>query len=184
MVFIIAYVCLGIVVILGIFAECSRVFSCLTWIVAGVAALAVCGAAAMSTAMAAVVVGAVEATAKWYGVTASINTSFLALVWLAAACSIAAAFFWLFTICCCPPDHHRSSRRGRTRHLDDPSAEKLVPLGSYQPLHEPEGQQTGFVQNTGYPAYGGGYAQQYTPHYQSPAPRSDLAYEPYSHANV
>lgn len=165
-VFVIAYVALGVELLLGIFANCSRIFSCVTWLVAMVATSAVCASAALSTATAVVVVGAVEGTAKFYGVDASFNTRFLVAVWLAAAFALAAGLFWLFTICCCKPDH--SSRRGK-------DSEKFLPSsnGSYQRLSGPQG---------GYPAPAG-YHAGYPQPYASPQHHAG-AYEPYSHARV
>lgn len=174
-VFIIAYVALGISLFLGIFANCSRAFSCCTFIVAALAAVAVCAAAALATAMASVVVGAVEGTAKMYGVTGSINTRFLAAVWIGAAFAIAAAFFWMFTICCCAPDHGSSRGKtrgfGRNKHADD--AEKLPMSGAYAPLSEPH---RGYGENTGY--NNGAYSQ--SPAYGNPR-TGHMAYEPYQH---
>ncbi|KAJ0115806.1 hypothetical protein N8I77_012868 [Diaporthe amygdali] len=184
-VFIIAYVALGISLVLGIFANCSRAFSCCTFITSAFAAVAVCAAAALATAMASVVVGVVEGTAKVYGVTGSINTNFLAAVWIGAAFAIAAAFFWMFTICCCAPDHNRSRGKtggfGRKKHLDD--TEKLPMSGAYAPIGESHHNNTyGAGHETGYTntAYGGGYGQ--APSYGNPRTgRNDLAYEPYQH---
>jgi hypothetical protein len=172
-VFIIAVIALGIELIVGLFTSCSRIVSCITYLIAGVATVAVCTFASLATAMAVVVVGAVEASAKFYGVKADMNTKYLATVWIAAAFAIAAGFFWLFTICCCKPDH--SSRSSRKRHSDD-AGEKLMPVGAYQPIHEDHGYNGGYNNRHSAPQYG--YAPQ--PH----APRRDLAYEPYSHANV
>jgi len=165
-VFIIAYVCLGVELFFGIFANCSRAWSCVTWLVAGIAATAVCAAATLATVMAATVVGTVEATAKLYGVKASFNTRFLATVWIAAAFALASGFFWIFTICCCKPEHRQK------RHHGDGS-EKLIPTGAYAPLHEPENR--GFYNTHNAPQYG-------APRYPSGG-RSDLAYEPYSHSH-
>ncbi|KAH8905947.1 integral membrane protein [Coniochaeta sp. PMI_546] len=173
-VFIIAVVGLGIELFFGIFANCSRAFSCLTFIVAGVATVAVCGFAALATAMSVVVVGAVEASAKFYGVRADFNTKYLAAVWIAAAFAIAAGFFWMFTVCCCKPDHS-SRRSGRKRHLDE-SGEKLIPVGAYQPITDEHGYNGGYNNGHSNPQYG------YAP--QPRAARRDLAYEPYSHSNV
>jgi len=164
-VFIIACVALGVELVFGLLANCSRVFSCITWIVATFAAVAVCTAAGLATATAVVVVGAVEASAEIYGVTGSFNNRFLAAVWLAAAFALGAAFFWLFTICCCAPD--RSSGKRSSRHADE--GEKLMQQGPYQPIPSP-----------GFPATSPGYA----PQSYGGAPRRDLAYEPYSHARV
>ena len=182
-VFIIAYVALGVELFFGLCTSCSRAVSCLTWLVGTLAAVAVGGAAAMSTGIAAAVTGAVDGSAERFGVKASINTGFLAAVWIAVAFAVAAALFWIFTICCCAPDHSsRSSRRSNKRFLDN-EGEKLMPVGAYQPLHEP--QQSGYA-----PQQGGFAAPQtygYAPQYGNArfgAPRSESAYEPYSHANV
>ncbi|KAL1862790.1 hypothetical protein VTK73DRAFT_6607 [Phialemonium thermophilum] len=170
-VFIIALVSLAVELFFGIFSTCSRACSCLAFIVSAVATLAVCAAAAMSTAVSAIVVGAIEASAKKYGVTADMNVKYLAAVWIGAAFSIAAGCFWLFTICCCAPDHY--SRKG-VRHRDSTEGEKLIAPSSYQPIHE----DPGFGYNR--PVSGPQYGYPTGPH----QPRRDLAYEPYSHANV
>lgn len=175
-VFIIALVSLGLEVFFGIFANCSRAFSCVTFLVASVATVAVCGFAALATAMSVVVVGAVEASAKFYGVKADFNTKYLAAVWIAAAFASAAGFFWMFTVCCCKPDHS-SRRSGRNRHHDE-AGEKLMPVGAYQPITDDHGYHGGHNNNNrqSNPQYG------YAP--QQHAARRDLAYEPYSHSNV
>lgn len=175
-VFVIAYVALGVELLFGLFANCSRAFSCVTFLVAGIATVAVGAAAALATATSVVVVGAVEASAKLYGVDAHFNTRFLATVWLGVAFALAAGLFWMFTICCCAPDHHRSSRSGRSRHAD---GEKFMggAVGgggapNYQRLSDPHG-------------YNAGYAQQYPRQsYGAPQPQHAGAYEPYSHARV
>lgn len=175
-VFIIALVALAVELFFGLFANCSRAFSCLTWLIALVAAVAVGAAAGLATATSVVVVGAIEGVANDYGVHANFNTRFLASVWLGAAFAIAAALFWLFTICCCAPDHSsRKSGGGSTRHLDE--SEKFIGGGSshgsaYHRLSEPGGYQSG-------------YAQQYPRQsYGAPQPQHAGAYEPYSHARV
>ncbi|KAK0618074.1 SUR7/PalI family-domain-containing protein [Bombardia bombarda] len=167
-VFIIAYVALGVELFFGLFANCSRAFSCITFIIALVATVAVCGAAALATAMSVVVVGAVESSAKVYGVSANFNTRFLAAVWIGAAFAVAAGFFWMFTVCCCAPDRsNRGSRKNR-----DSASEKLM-HGPYQPINQP----------TDYAP--GGYAPQgQYPQQSYGAPRRDIAYEPYKHSNV
>lgn len=177
-VFIIAYIGLGAELLFGIFANCSRAFSCVTFIVATIATVAVCAAAALATAMAAVVVGVVEGTGKLYGVKGSINTNFLAAVWIGAAFAIAAELFWMFTICCCKPDHNSSRGRafGRNKTVADPQGEKMLPIGAYQPLHEPEHayghQDTSYGNHQAYNAGAPQYPQ---------TGRNDMAYEPYSH---
>lgn len=178
--FIVALCVLGLELLLGIFASCTRVISCLVWLI-GLAAIVLCVVAAgLATAMGAVVVGAVEATAEQYGVRGSINTNFLVCIWIGAAFAIAASLFWLFTICCCKPEHGRN----KNKHLDD--NEKLMPTGGYYPVGG-----TGMNDhevNTGHGGYHNqfqpGYGQEYShaPSYYS-AGRSDAGYEPYSHRN-
>lgn len=164
--FVIAYVALAVELFFGIFANCSRAFSCITFIIAAVATVAVCSAAALATATSVVVVGAVEGTARFYGVGGSFNTRYLAAVWIAAAFAIGAGFFWLFTICCCKPDH--KSRRGRSGG----DGEKLM-QGPYQPI----GDQNGY-QGSRFSQPYAGQPQSYGP------PQRDVAYEPYSHARA
>lgn len=169
-VFIAAFVGLAVQIILGIFANCSRVMSCCTWIVSGIATAITFAAALMVTIMAATVVGAIKSTAKFYGAKASLNNRFLGVIWIAVALAIGASLFWVFTICCCKPE--KRSSRNKNRQSD---GEKLIPKGGsgYAPIgndHE----------------NGGGYYNhnQSTSQYGAPrsgAPRSDLAYEPYSH---
>jgi hypothetical protein len=161
-VFIIALLSLAIELFFGIFASCSRVLSCLTWLIAGVATLAVIGAASMATAMSVVVVGTVEGTAKFYGVQSEFNTRYLATVWISVAFAIAAGFFWFFTICCCKPDHSRKNRNSHEK--------AFPPTGSYQPINEHHGYP--------HPAAGPQYG------YGAPAPSRVGAYEPYSHGRV
>jgi hypothetical protein len=166
-VFIIAYVALAVEIFFGIFANCSRAFSCVTFIVAGVATTAVCAAAALATATSVIVVGVVESTARFYGVGGSFNKKFLAAVWISAAFAIGAGFFWLFTICCCKPDHSRRRRSGG-------EAEKLM-HGPYQPIGDQHAYKgSSFSQPSGY----AGAPQSYGP------PQRDVAYEPYSHARA
>ncbi|KAK4128883.1 hypothetical protein N657DRAFT_564143 [Parathielavia appendiculata] len=167
-VFVIAYVALGIELFFGLFANCSRAFSCVTWLISAVATVATSGAAGLATATATVVVGAVKASAEIYGVQAKLNSRYLATVWLAVAFAWGAGLFWMFTICCCKPDH--SSRR--SRHAD---SEKLIPSSGpgYQRLSEPNG----------YHGAGAAYAQQYPRQSYGPVQHAG-AYEPYSHARV
>ncbi|KAH7368563.1 SUR7 protein [Plectosphaerella cucumerina] len=171
--YIIAFVSLALAVITGIFANCTRVMSCVTYIVATIAAAVVIAAAALSTVTSTVVVGSLEASAKMYGVRSNFNTTFLALVWASAAFALGAAFFWLFTICCCAPSHN--SRKSRNR--DSTDGEKLLPItgnkaAAYQPLGSPAHQ--GFYDAQSNNQYG-------APRHASGGARADMAYEPYSH---
>lgn len=172
-VFIIAFIALGVELLFGIFANCTRVFSCITALVAAFATVAVCSAAALATATSAIVVGAVEASAKFYGVSASLNTRFLATVWIAAAFAIAAGFFWMFTCCCCAPDH--SSRR---RSYRDSSHEKLIPGGASGPYQPVPGGNTAYA-GASYP---GAATQPQSYGYATPA--HDARYEPYAQTRV
>lgn len=184
--FIVALAVLGLELFLGIFASCTRVISCLVWLI-GIAAIILCVVAAgLATAMGAVVVGAVEATAKQYGVRGSINTQFLIAIWLGAAFAIAASLFWLFTICCCKPEHGRN----KNKHSDD--NEKLMPTGGYYPVggtgmndHEMSsgtGAGAGGYHNQFQPGYGQEYSHAPS-YYSGTAGRSEAGYEPYSHRN-
>lgn len=170
-----SFIALAVQVLLGLFANCSTIASCCTWIVSGVTAALVCGAAGLATAMAAVVTGAVEASAKVYGVRGKIDTKFLSIVWIAAAFAIGACVFWIFTICCCKPEKRTRISNKKNRNSD---GEKLLPTGAYAPLgtdhHEmsPAG---------GYYNHNQAQSQHGAPRYPSGVARSDLAYEPYSH---
>ncbi|KAL2200028.1 SUR7/PalI family-domain-containing protein [Corynascus similis CBS 632.67] len=160
-VFIIAYVALGLELVFGLFANCSRAFSCVTWLIAAIATVATGAAAGLATAISSIVVGAVKASPDLYGIDADLNTRFLAAAWLGVAFALAAGLFWMFTICCCKPDHSSS----RSRYADE--SEKFIPRGpGYQRLSEPGG-------------YPGGYARPY-----AGAAQHGGAYEPYSHARV
>ena len=109
------------------------------------------------------VVGLVEGTAKVYGGKANLNSSFLAAAWISVAFSIAAGVFWLATVCCCKPEERRSKRQS--------DAEKLVSNNSsYAPI---QGANGGYYNNAN-TSYG-------APQYHQGG-RSDMAYEPYSHA--
>ncbi|OAA54986.1 integral membrane protein [Niveomyces insectorum RCEF 264] len=180
-VFLIAFGALALEILIGLFTSCSRGVACLTFLVAGLAVVAVVAAAGLATATALVVVGALDTAAKKYGVSAHVDGGFLAAVWIAAAAAVAASFFWMFTVCCCSPDsRHRRDRSGpgpAPRHLDH-SDKAYGPTGQYQPLSDPAmsgGAGGGF--------YGGNSGNTaYAPQYG--APRTDLAYEPYSHTRV
>ncbi|KIE01272.1 SUR7 protein, partial [Metarhizium majus ARSEF 297] len=179
--FIVALLALGIQLAVGIFAMCSRVASCLTWLVSGLTSILVGVAAGLSTATASIVVGAIKGSNKLYGIKADIGTRFLATVWIATAFALGAGFFWIFTICCCKPEQRR---RGGKRNLDSDD-EKLIPNGgAYRPLsHNYE--MTSGHNNGGYynpnqnQQFNGGYSS--GPRHPSGHGRTDLAYEPYSH---
>ncbi|KFH43476.1 hypothetical protein ACRE_057470 [Hapsidospora chrysogenum ATCC 11550] len=171
--FITALAVLGLELFIGIFSNCTRIISCLTWLI-GLAAIILClVAAGLATAMGAVIVGAVEATASEYGVKGHLNTRFLATIWIGAGFAVAASLFWLFTICCCKPEH-------RKRDGGDDN-EKLIPKSGYYPIgggvNDHEMRSTAY-HNQFQPTYGQDYSHAPTSHSGG---RSDAAYEPYSH---
>lgn len=135
--FIIAFVSLGLTLVFGIFATCSRAISCCAWLIAGFSVIAVGAAAGLATGMAAVVVGLAEGSAKAYGVTGAFNTRFLATIWLSFAFILVATIFWLASVCCCSPDR-RSARSvgGRRRGGKDYESSVMTPAGAYAPLQD------------------------------------------------
>jgi hypothetical protein len=152
----IAAVCLlGLEFFFSFFTGFSRLWSCLTYITAGIATSAVAGTAILCTVIVALVVGSLQASARPYGVGSSINTTFLALVWGSVALCIVGGLFWCLTICCCPPDHYSRRRR----FVDDKDYYRRS--SAYQPL-----------------------AGQSQPAFANPAQQSyqtGVGYEPYSH---
>lgn len=163
-VYIFAIIATAVELVVGIFGFCSRVGSCITYLVSGIATTGLIVATAMATAVSGIAVGAVKSVAKSYGVQARINTSFLATAWLAVAFSIAAGLFWLFSMCCCASDHKSKNRNSHADH------EKLVPTGNYHHIENPQQVHSGhYGAPSGAPMYGG---------------RGNGAYEPYSHTNI
>ena len=177
-VYLIALVTCVVELVFGLFAICSRAGSCCTFIISGLSTVSIIAASILATVQSAVVTGAVDSTAKAYGVKASINTSFLATTWMAAAFSIAGGLFWMFTICCCAADHHSkksSSLFGRSRGGDD--NEKLIPTGAYQRVNDPNEYHSGYAGQT-QGVYNG--QQQFGAPSQNVKPmRGNGAYEPY-----
>lgn len=174
-VYIIALITCVLELVLGLFAICSRAGSCVTWVISGLSTTTIIAASIMATAQSSIVVAALKSVAKSYGVKSSLNTSFLAVTWLAVAFSIASGLFWMFTICCCASDH-KSSKGGnrRSRGVDD--NEKLIPTGHYAPLHDPNTAYMGGAQQTGV------YNAPQNP-YHKPT-HAGNAYEPYSHTAI
>jgi hypothetical protein len=175
-VYLIALLTCVLELVVGIFGFCSRAASCVTYIVSGLSTISIIIASVMSTVLGAITVGSIDSTAKAYGVKASLNTSFLAITWLAAAFSIGGGLFWMFTICCCAADHHSKSPKNR-RSRGGEDAEKLIPSGAYQRVDDTHynGQQTGVYHNQGAFAVP-------TPNVKPT--HNNGAYEPYSHAAI
>jgi len=168
---------------LGLFGFCSRAGSCLTFIISGVSTLTIIIASIMATVQSSLVIAAVKASARSYGVKGSINTSYLATTWLAAAFSVGAGMFWMLTICCCAADHSGNSKR-KSRGADD--HEKLIPTGAYQRVDDNNhfnqgyaGQQHGIYNPQQSTEYG------VPMHNVKPMARGgNGAYEPYSHTAI
>ncbi|KAI1431777.1 SUR7 protein [Xylaria sp. CBS 124048] len=175
-VFIIALIALVLELITGLFSLGSRGVSCLTWFISGLATTAVVATAVLLTVTGSIVIGVIEAAAHKFDIKTSLNTTFLAVLWLSAGLAIFGGFMWLLSACCCKPE----SRSNKRSSLGD--KEKLIPGGSYAPLGEhstyaPLEHNPSQGYNGGYNAYGFGGPQR-------GGARSDLAYEPYSHSHV
>ena len=169
--FMVAIVAHAATLLVGIGACFSRIGSCVTWVVSSVALAALIGFAALTTITASVVVGTLKAAAEPFGVKASVNTAWLAVIWIGVAAGVASGLFWLITMCCC-----KGSIRGGGKRDSHGDSEKLMgSMGGargYQPLHDPHQppQQSGIYNQ-----------QQYAiPMSNMKASRGN-AYEPYSH---
>lgn len=174
-VYVIACITTALTILVGIAGFFSRIGSCFTWMISGLSCFAIIGFATLATVTSSVVVGALTASVKNYGVKSSVNTSWLAVIWIGAAASIASGLFWLFSICCC------ANARKDNRHSRAGDSEKLLGTGTrgYQPVQDPYqnepymGQQSGVYNQ-----------QQYAiPMHDVKADRAQ-AYEPYSHHAV
>lgn len=177
-VYIIAFFACVAELFLGLFGFCSRVGSCLTFIISGISTLTIILASVMASISSSLVVAAIKSTARSYNVKGSLNTSFLATTWLAAAFSLGAGLFWMFTICCCASEHKSSKRNSRN------DQEKLIPTGAYQRV-EDTGYHNGFAgQQQG--VYNGQSQEYGVPmHNVKPVARGgNGAYEPYTHAAI
>ncbi|KAF4969343.1 hypothetical protein FSARC_3418 [Fusarium sarcochroum] len=117
-VFILSFILLPAELVFGNFANTSRRLSCLTWIVADLAAVLVLASAILSSALASIFLAVIKGTAELHGIKAETNGRFLAVVWIAASLAIGAGFFWAFTICCCKPDYH-DRYRGSQHHYTE-----------------------------------------------------------------
>ncbi|KFY08277.1 hypothetical protein V492_06375 [Pseudogymnoascus sp. VKM F-4246] len=174
-VYIIACVTTGLTLLVGIASFFSRIGSCFTWLISGLSCFSIIGFATLATVTSSVVVGALNATVKHYGVNSSLNTSWLAAAWIGAAASVASGLFWLFSICCC------ANARKDKRHSRADDSEKLLGTGSrgYQPVQDPYQNEPYMGQQSGI------YNQQQhaVPMHNMKTDRAQ-AYEPYSHHAV
>jgi len=179
--FIVALMVLGLELFLGIFASCTRIISCLVWLIGLAAIVLSIAAAGMATAMSAIVIGTIEASAEQYGVRGSINTQFLATIWIGCAFAVGASLFWLFTICCCKPDHKSRDTADDREKLMGNRASGYYPIGgTNQHANGDHEMTTGTYHNQFKPTYGQDYG--HAPAYSSSG-RSDAGYEPYAHRN-
>lgn len=167
--FIAALLALGVELLMGIFASCTRVMSCVTFVIAGAASTLSIIAAGMATGMALIIVGAVEGSDRLYGAKAKLNTSYLTLMWIGVAFALAAGLFWVFTICCCAPDHGRNRK---SKYYDGQQPMMGQSQRGYAPLGHDQEMSGGLYNNNQ------GYNNQYG---RSPGGHSDVAYEPYAH---
>jgi lysylphosphatidylglycerol synthetase-like protein (DUF2156 family) len=165
-VFTIAFGATVLELVMGLFAIFSRVGSCGASLVSGFQTLATIATAIMATVLASIVVAAIEASSKAYGVKASMSGSYLGITWLAVGFSLASGLFWVFTICCCAPDH--SSRRDK--HRSTAGEMPLQQHQGYQRVNDP------FAPTA--------YAGHQFPMTQMKGRQADPAYEPYSHGAV
>jgi hypothetical protein len=170
--FVFAFVALVLEMVVGIFSGCSRIVSCIVWIISGVATLLVLACLGVTAGTALAVVGAVKGTAEIYGAKASLHDIFFIILAFSAAFALAASLFWIFTVCCCKPGHRdkRKNRKSDSEKLLGGSNGKYAPIGSD---HE--------MTSGGFYNHNQSSSQYGAPRYPSGAARSDLAYEPYSH---
>ncbi|KAG5657876.1 hypothetical protein KAF25_007909 [Fusarium avenaceum] len=157
--YIVALLELAIQVALGIFAVCSRELTCWTWMISGLASAFVLASAILTTVMASISIGAVESTAKLYGVRGEINIVFLAIIWIGAILAIAANLLWILPTLCCKPKRRTSEDKG----LLDRSSQ----FGAYAPIDDGHEMQPTYYNHGGTPSL-------------STDTRADLAYEPYT----
>jgi len=160
--YIIAFVFTVLELVVGLFGFCSRAGSCVTYLISGLSTSFIIVASILATVGSAVVVAAVQTTARAYGAHADIQTGFLSVTWLAVAFSVGASLFWLFSVCCCKSEHRNGKRQ----------SEKFAP-GNYQQLQDPNTAYMGQTQ--------GVYNNQ--PH-KTQTPIRGGAYEPYNHSAV
>jgi hypothetical protein len=170
-VYIIAIMASAFTLFLGIAAIFSKIASCITYIVSGIASTSLVIASSMATAESAIVIGAVKTVRKEYHINGHINTSWLAVTWIAVLFSFGAGIFWLASICCCSASSGKSSRRSRGG-----DQEKLIPTGAYQRVDDPHHFNAG--------AGGGAFSHGAGAVPMKPMNRGNGAYEPYSHQAI
>lgn len=97
-VLIVCLVALAASFLLGIVSGFTRRWTGIL-ILASVAAVTVCAAAGLVSAMGAIAMRAVEKSGQSYGVHSTMGTTFLSINWISVVISVAAAIFWLAARC-------------------------------------------------------------------------------------
>jgi len=151
-VYIIALILTGLELVVGLFAFCSRVGSCITCFISGFSTSVIIIASILATVASAIIVGALNRTVKQFGVTQSMGDSFLGVTWAAVGFSLGSGLFWMFSTCCCTGNHQRRNN---------------IEKGPYVPI------QVHNHQNIA-PSYAPG-----APGYGAPPQRVGGGYEPY-----
>jgi len=163
-------------IVVGLFAICSRLGSCVTTIVSSAATLFTFVAALISTILFSVLVGALDGSLKEYNVKSSVGTRVMAIDWLAVAFSIAASAFWLVSICCCS---------GRSNHKDRRSQAAAVPGQGFAPFGQSRGYQPLGDDGLQHPnPYGGAGHEMQDFGAAGPYKGRETAYEPFRHERV
>ena len=115
-VFIISFIALSVDLFCGIFINRSRISPCTMFLIAGIAAGAVCTVALLMIVMS-FHAGGLDAIAGWYSVKVDLNAQCLIIVRIGAALAITVGLFRLFAICCCLPNRHdKSTTRSSRKH--------------------------------------------------------------------
>ncbi|KAF2664988.1 integral membrane protein-like protein [Microthyrium microscopicum] len=138
-VYVIAFISNAAAIVIGMFAICSRLGSCITTIVACVSTFFTLAAAISSTVLFGTLVGAWKAALTPYEIQVHLGPRVFALDWLAVAFSLVATLFWSFSTCCVS---------GKSNKKSMPSGEKGFPASniistgvgkhSYQQLDDQE----------------------------------------------
>jgi len=170
----VAIITTAVSIVVGLFAICSRIGSCVTTIFVSAATLFTFVAALTSTVIYSILVGAFNTSLKPYNIHSSVGTSMFAVDWIAVAFSAGATIFWTFSICCV-------SGKSNGKNTN-----KMTPMGygpfntatarGYQPVESPLLNQPSGYHGTN-PEAGAGVGA-------GPFHGRDTAYEPFRHQNV
>ncbi|OJJ94949.1 hypothetical protein ASPACDRAFT_64869 [Aspergillus aculeatus ATCC 16872] len=101
-------ICTSILQLLvGLLVCCSRLGSCVAWLLAGASLLFTLAASVTSTMLFATLAGTFKVTFKAYGIYGHMGRHIYAATWLAVALSLLAAVSWLLNCCCFRGDKAR-----------------------------------------------------------------------------